>query len=448
VQRSQFWLCASLLPSLVVGGCFTDPGPGSTGLPAETGDGAPGDGDPGDGDPGDGDPGDGDPGDGDPGDGDPGDGDPGDGDPGDGDPPAICGDGIVAPGELCLSETATQTPVNQPALRLAVGELDPGVMGVVVVSGTTSALSVLRGDGDGGLLDGALMDIAGSAWSVVAADIDNDGDTDVVVGGSPCSILRNDGNGGWGPVIEVVPVSLFVLGMHRIEVGQIDGNAPLDIVYPDGYNTQWIRGSANNGWSPGPAGSTGFTGGDSWIALTQLGFDGDSFTDLMVASRWEPKVVVARGMGNATFVEHGEVFICNPGACEIEELHVADLTGNGDPDIIASFATGFSVVPAKGDGTFDTFTLYASPGADHIASGDIDNDGDLDLIVTSRDDGDLRLFLNDGTGKFGEPLLFPVPGDATRSVAMADLDGDGALELITAYNYNGGGWVAVFEANP
>ena len=219
-------------------------------------------------------------------------------------------------------------------------------------------------------------------------------------------------------------------------------------MFAEGYNTVWVPGSMFGGWSPGQSGGHQFTGGDSWLTLTEFGFDGDGFTDLMVASQWEPKVVFSRGQGNGTFTQQGEAFVCNPGVCDILELHAVDLNGDDDPDIVASFDTGFSVVPSNGDGTYSDYQLHASPGADHISSGDIDNDGDNDLVVASRDDGDLRLFLNAGDGTFADPIVFPVAGDSTRTTAMVDLDGDGAMELLTAYDYNGGGWVAVFEANP
>src|SRR5690606_23559199 len=129
---------------------------------------------------------------------------------------------------------------------------------------------------------------------------------------SPSVSLRlNDGDGGWAPNIVLDQMQW---GAYRLVVGQIDGNAPLDVLFGDGYNTRWIRGSAINGWSPGTSDSEQFTGGDSWLALTEFGFDGDGFTDLLIVSRWSPQVTFARGMGNGTFVAQGEVSVCNQGA--------------------------------------------------------------------------------------------------------------------------------------
>lgn len=259
--------------------------------------------------------------------------------------------------------------------------------------------------------------------------------------------MRNDGAGGWEDPPSEIDVG-FLFDSFRIVVGQIDGNAALDVVFAEGYNTVWYPGVNFNGWQPGNPGGMQFTGGDSWVFLTEFGFDGDGFADLLVASQWDARIAFARGQGNGSFTLQGMAEVCNLGTCDVLELHAVDLNGDDDPDIIASFDTGFSVVLANGDGTYGDFALNASPGADHISSGDIDNDGDNDLVVASRDDGDLRLFLGDGAGGFADPMVFAVPGDSTRTTAMVDMNGDGALELVTAYDYNGGGWVAVFEASP
>jgi hypothetical protein len=440
VTRLQLGLVLSAIPVALA--CFSDPIANSTsgdgdGDASETTD--PGDGHPGDGDPGDGD---GDPGDGDPGDGDgDGDGDPGDGD---GDVEGVCGDGLTVVGELCLSETPTQYPTNQGVVRLAVGAFDAGAPGVVAV-GFFAQASLLRGDGSGGLLPVELVPLLGGPRSVATGDVDNDGDVDFAADGDPSSVMLNDGVGGW----ESVEVDVgFSFSSYRMLLGQIDGNAPLDFLYSEGYNTRWIPGAPFGGWSPAAPGSQQFTGGDSWLALTTFAVDGDDFSDLLVASQWEARVAIARGFGDGTFEQIGSANVCNPGACEIAELHAADVNGDDDPDIIASYESGFSILLAQGDGTFGNYQLTPSPGADHISSGDIDNDGDTDLVVASRFDGDLRLFLGDNTGMFSDPIVFDVPGNSTQTTAMVDLDGDGAMELLTAYEFNGGGWIGVFEANP
>jgi hypothetical protein len=362
--------------------------------------------------------------------------------------PAACNDGQVDPGELCLADTPTETTLPFTALRLDIGRfgLNPGV---AIVGGPNAPLQALivPGNGDRTFLAPIPVPIDGAAISIDVADMDGDGDHDFITHGAAISSRMNDGMGGWEQPDMLEPGGLGT-DRTRIQLGQFDGNMPLDATYGDGYNTNWVRGNGFQGWTFGTEGSAQFTGGDSWVEVTEWGFDGDGFTDLAVTSQWEAKVSVARGMGNGMFVEHGQVNICEPGSCDITELHIDDVDADGNPDIIASFADGISVVLGNDDGSFGNFQLHPIPGADYTTSGDIDNDGDVDLLVASVTSGDLALLLGDGSGDFADPMVFATPSNSVRTAAMIDLDEDGAMELVTAYNYDGAGWLAVFEATP
>jgi hypothetical protein len=63
--------------------------------------------------------------------------------------------------------------------------------------------------------------------------------------------------------------------------------------------------------------------------------------------------------------------------------------------------------------------------------GDIDRDGDLDVVVLNR--GQERVLVNDGDGVFTDETAarFPVTTDSTRGGGLADLDGDGDLDVVT-----------------
>lgn len=364
-----------------------------------------------------------------------------------GDPPA-CNDGKVDPGELCLADMPTQTTLPFTALRFDFGRfgLHPG-LAIVGGPNAPSLVIVLPGNGDRTFANPSTTPIDSFALSIDVADMDADGDHDFITQGGMISSRMNDGMGGFEQPDVLDPGGLGT-DRTRVVLGQFDGNAPLDAAWGDGYNTDTVRGNGFQGWTFGTTGGDQFTGGDSWVAVTEWGFDGDGFTDLAVSSQWEAKVSIVRGMGNATFTEHGQVEICNAGSCDITELHVADVDADGNPDVVASFAEGVSVVRGLGDGTFAPFELHAVPGADHVASGDIDNDGDLDLLVGSATTGALSLLLGDGTGEFADAMVFATPSNSVRSVAMVDLDEDGAKELVAVYNSDGAGRVGVFEATP
>lgn len=65
-----------------------------------------------------------------------------------------------------------------------------------------------------------------------------------------------------------------------------------------------------------------------------------------------------------------------------------------------------------------------------VAAGDLDADGDPDLVLSKRDAPANQILLNDGSLHFGEAMEFGTVSDETRSVALADLDGDGALDIV------------------
>jgi hypothetical protein len=79
---------------------------------------------------------------------------------------------------------------------------------------------------------------------------------------------------------------------------------------------------------------------------------------------------------------------------------------------------------------FDRVDQYPVGGVPHIiAAGDLDADGDLDLVTSNRADDTLSILINDGKGSFspGETLLV---GNEPRGIVIADVDGDGGLDIV------------------
>ncbi len=118
-----------------------------------------------------------------------------------------------------------------------------------------------------------------------------------------------------------------------------------------------------------------------------------------------------------------------------------DVDGDGLTDLYFSRMHGPNVLYRnRGGWRFDDITEFAGVGAaDRFSTGavfaDVDGDADVDLLVSSLG-GPLSLFVNDGRGVFTElqEEAGLVPGFYGTTMTMADVDGDGDLDLYVANN--------------
>jgi len=116
-----------------------------------------------------------------------------------------------------------------------------------------------------------------------------------------------------------------------------------------------------------------------------------------------------------------------------------DLNGDGDLDLVAANYGGdnVSVLLGAGNGTFAAASNYAAGSAPvSVATGDLDHDGYLDLVTVNYSSGTVSVLPGFGNGAFDDPVGYAV-GSAPISVTAGDLDGDGNLDLAVA-NYTGG----------
>jgi hypothetical protein len=119
-------------------------------------------------------------------------------------------------------------------------------------------------------------------------------------------------------------------------------------------------------------------------------------------------------------------------------IAVGYLNADTYPDLaVADLNSGFvSILINKQDGTFTqpNSPIAIGQSADAVVFGDLDVDGKLDLVVGDADDLTIAVLFGDGTGQFGATMFTGVNHAPTLpgSLAVGDLNGDGAPDLAVA----------------
>ena len=215
----------------------------------------------------------------------------------------------------------------------------------------------------------------------------------------------------------------------QIVLGDLDGDGDLDAVFSNMSDASeiWLNdGSARFTRSPERIGAT-----SHGAAVGDLDSDGDEDLILTYASTSLPtRVYWNDGTGRFTPAEVG----LGDDALNANGICVFDAEGDGDLDVGVYYCSSVRhtlVYLNRGDGTFATGSREI-PGM--VAWGDIDGDGDIDgvaLLHQTNSGHGFRIFLNDGANVFEEAQQIDASVPFRAGVtALADVDGDGDLDLI------------------
>jgi hypothetical protein len=171
-------------------------------------------------------------------------------------------------------------------------------------------------------------------------------------------------------------------------------------------------------------------------SIAALDVDGDGDLDLVSANQFDATISVLKNNGNGTFAPKKDFFTPNNPPSVVS---VGDFDGDGDFDVAALSETGRSVaiMKNKGNGDYEVGTEF-STGQNSLAFGlacaDFEGDGDIDVAVANQTNNYSSIHKNNGSGSFPSPP----PGTdwyfsgSPRSVAVADLDGNGTVDFAVA----------------
>ncbi|MEP6539179.1 MAG: VCBS repeat-containing protein [Bryobacteraceae bacterium] len=270
--------------------------------------------------------------------------------------------------------------------------------------------------------------------SVSSGDFNNDGVVDLAVGdydGAAVEIVLGSAGGAFQQHRKTVVGS----SVRQIAVADLDRDGNLDViaVCTDPNITVVLKGKGDGTFAD--AVRLGF--GARGLAVLASDLNGDGIPDLAVGQ--DRSVLVAFGNGDATFAP-ATAYAVNG---EPVAIRAADLNGDGIPDLViaavdsTNYGTGsVSILLGTAAATFRSITAVPVGRPADLAIGDFNNDKVPDVAIASGYNSEYYVALGNGDGSLGIPAKFEMK-EGPLSVASADFNGDGIADLVFG-NYYGG----------
>ncbi|WP_309386855.1 VCBS repeat-containing protein [Cerasicoccus frondis] len=271
-----------------------------------------------------------------------------------------------------------------------------------------------------------------SRQDAAMGDIDGDGDVDVLLCGldSDTAILLNDGSGNLslGANPDAIPQG------KSVALADLDDDGDLDIFLAclNEPCQVWLNDGAGVFTDSGQ--SIGLD--QQWSALAMVDVDDDDDLDAVVTGSTVLTADASRiflNDGDGVFTESAHTL----GSASTSDVAVGDVDGDGDVDILLANIGSSKLMLNDGSGVFTASSQSFGVSSTHgVAMADLDGDDDLDIFFAN---GSVNftytntVWLNDGEGVFtdsGQSL----GTDYTLSVVLSDVDDDGDLDAIEGNN--------------
>jgi FG-GAP-like repeat/IPT/TIG domain len=340
--------------------------------------------------------------------------------------------------------------VPDQAANVAVGSLTMDTLPDIVGGATDGKVSVLRNKGDGTFAASAAY-VASTAYGVqgvAIADVNGDKRPDVIAsipdptGASGIAVLLGNGDGTLqAPIYSSTTVAdaSYQDTPTTVAVRDFNRDGKIDVALgfrPGGANHTVLRVFNGDGTGHFQQFGSAYGVTDTYGAvdhLTVADLTGDGAPDIVASNSTcgynGGNIVVLVNQGNGLFTATQSGLQCP------SNVVVGDFNNDKIPDLATTTGVvlrngrSATVLLGKDDGTFPTTKTTSVAANPNVAvAGDFNRDGKVDLVAGG-DGGNLVTSLGNGDGTFQPAILFP-DGSNNGDLASADLNGDGAPDIV------------------
>jgi hypothetical protein len=310
---------------------------------------------------------------------------------------------------------------------------------VVTVARSSAAIAVHRNLGNGTFFTPPQYQVGALTEGFDYADLDGDGDFDIVTGDDRIYTLKNNGKGAFAPATTYIPP----LNSSDIKLRDLNGdNRPDLLMGPDKDIPPYHFATAlNNGDGTFAPGIITFVNSCGEGTIDAFDLDNDGDRDVVLTEEqacggfFDERIFIARndGAGNLTLVPPIVLigYVANG-------LGAADFNHDGNLDLITSFGDGMAVFLGNGDLTFQP-PLLSSNGANTFTLGDMNRDGDLDVLSLVRPVSfgteKIGIAFGNGDGTFMPAAYYAGSSveenlEVSTDIDTADINHDGQLDVL------------------